>query len=95
MKPLKVARLQDKISEHVQYWLLHKTTCFYFLRATEKKFNWLELFFQLLANDDVKVNKTQKVFFGIDLDTYYLNLDAINFTKWNIKRNIKFAVEQS
>ena len=27
----------------------------------KKKFNWLELFFQSLANDDVKVNKPQRI----------------------------------
>ena len=30
---------KDKISAYAQYQLLHKTTCFYFIRTTEKKFN--------------------------------------------------------
>ena len=37
------------------------STCIYFICATEKKFYQLELFFQSLANDDVSVNKTQRV----------------------------------
>ena len=56
-----VTLLQDKIPEHAQYQLLRKTTCFYFIPATEKKFNWLELFFKSLANDDVKVKKPQRI----------------------------------
>ena len=35
--PLKVTPLYNKIFEHAQYQLLHKTTCFYFIRATQKK----------------------------------------------------------
>ena len=31
-----VAILYDKISEHSQYQLLHKTTWFHFINATEK-----------------------------------------------------------
>ena len=38
------ARLWEKISEYAQYQVLHKATCFYFIRATEKKLNELERF---------------------------------------------------
>ena len=65
--------------------LLHKTTCFYFIKAAEKKVQLstsLNFFFQLLANDDFKVNKTQRI-------VYCLDFDAINFRKWKIKRNFK------
>ena len=37
------------------------STCIYFICATEEKFYQLEVFFQSLANDDVSVNKTQKI----------------------------------
>ena len=42
-----------------------------------KKFNWLELFLQSLANDDVKVNKTQKTLLKyIQIQTHCLNFDG-------------------
>ena len=47
----------SKISEHAQYRLLHKTTWFRFISATEKKVHLAWTFFQSLVNDDVKVNK--------------------------------------
>ena len=34
-----VELLNDKVCEHVQYQLFHKTASFYLIRATEKKFN--------------------------------------------------------
>ena len=49
----------SKISEHAQNQFLRKATCFYFIGATEKKV-------QSLANDDVKVNKTQRISARID-----------------------------
>ena len=39
IKRLKVALLSDKICEHAQYQLLHKTPYFYFICATEEKVN--------------------------------------------------------
>ena len=46
-KRLKVAPFSDKISEHAQYQLLYKTTCFYFRRATEKNVQLAWTFFQV------------------------------------------------
>ena len=52
-------------------------------------------FFQSLANDDVKVNKTHRIPSKIDLDItlskYCLNFDEINSTKWNIKGNFRIC----
>ena len=60
---------EDKISEHVQYQLLQKTTCFDFIRANEKKSSTLAwTFLQSLVNDDVKVNKTRRISAKIDLE---------------------------
>ena len=44
-----------------------------------RKFNWLELFFQSLANDDVEVSKTQRIFTKIDS-----KLDSLDFMETSI-----------
>ena len=41
---------------------------FLFIRATEKKVQLARTFFQLLANDGVKVNKTYRISAKIDLE---------------------------
>ena len=58
---------------------------FYFIRASEKKFNWLELFFQSLANDDVKVNK---------IKNFYVKTFRTRLIVWILKEILsEFAVE--
>ena len=97
IKRLKVALLQDKISQHAQYQLLHKTTCFYLIRATGKKVQLGWTFFQSLVNDDLKVSKTQRISAKIDRFKIrlivWIVMQLISRSEtW--KANLKFAVEQ-
>ena len=57
------------------YQLFQQITCFQFIRANEKKFNWLELF-SITGEWYLKVNTTQRISAKID---FCLNFDAINF----------------
>ena len=62
----------------------HVFTSFARLKKTSTSLN----FFQSLANDDVKVNKTQRISDKIDLELESLSdIWCINFTKGNIKRD--------
>ena len=56
-----IALLEDKVSEPAQYQLLDKTECFYFIRAIEEKVQLAWTFYQLLANDGVKVIKAKRI----------------------------------
>ena len=49
-------------------------------------------FFLLLANDDIKINKTWRIFTKVCSEPGSLSeLDAINFTEWNIKIILKIC----
>ena len=56
-----VVRLWGKISENAQYQSLYKATCF-LLNLRDWKKILARFFFQSLANDDVKVNKTKNLY---------------------------------
>ena len=92
-----VARLSYKISEHSQYQLLHKTTCFFFIRTSEKSSTTLN-FFQSLANDDDKVNKTQRISTKIhsELDSFSGFWWKLQNSLWNyVKKEEKDSVMES